>query len=401
MSAPAHIKLGTIGRPTAKAPVRPKPFTWSITPAAQAAADGAFAAEVTVYGYIGEDRDWMTGEELGVTAQKFLDEVRAIPNLSLTDLTVRVNSPGGDAWTGSAIFTVLSSLACKSKTVIVDGLAASAASVIAMAGDRILMPRNALMMIHEASTWFFGDLAAMAKAQEMLVKLNGAMVTAYASKNTTKTEEEIAALMAATTWMTADEAVAMGFADEVIEPVEATALVHEGLEVYASLPEPLIAAQAAAVVVDDLETQIAAAVALAVAEAKVKAEADKVPPPAADPEADKKAREEAEAQAAAEAAIAADALVRSKIRATAVTYGIAASFDKLAEQLTPLAEPAAVTAKLKAFVFEASVEAALKTEIASTPEPELPSQRTAAAAITHQVVADVYAARRKTLQGDT
>src|SRR5690606_6142572 len=101
-------------------------------------------------------------------------------------------------------------------TVYVDGLAASAASLVAMAGDRIIMPRNAMMMIHNPWTFVAGDANTLLQVAAELEKVREAMIPVYQAK-TGLTRDEVSRLLDAETWMTAEEAVELGFADEIEE----------------------------------------------------------------------------------------------------------------------------------------------------------------------------------------
>jgi len=131
------------------------------------------------------------------------------------DITVRINSPGGDVFAGVQIYNMLKDRQDK-VTVVVDALAASAASFIAMAGDRIIMNSGSMMMVHKASTMAWGNEDDMKEVAEMLRKIDDSIIGLYADR-TGKSKEEIKALLAAETWMTAEEAVEMGFADEAVE----------------------------------------------------------------------------------------------------------------------------------------------------------------------------------------
>lgn len=154
----------------------------------------------------------------GLSAKDFIDEVKALGPVKA--LNVHINSPGGSVFAGLAIYNYLKRMDAE-VTVYIDGLAASIASVIAMAG-RVVVPANACLMIHDPSGVAMGtaeDMLAMATALE---KIKSSLVTVYTEK-TGKSAEDIAAMMAAETWMTAAEAVEMGFADELVEPVRMAA----------------------------------------------------------------------------------------------------------------------------------------------------------------------------------
>ncbi len=163
-------------------------------------------AEILVYGPISEGFFEETG-----TARKVDQELAALGEV--TDITVRINSPGGNLFEGVAVFNMLKRHPAQVHTQV-DGLAASAASLIAMAGDMITMGQGAMMMVHDPHTLAVGNAEAMRETADMLDKVADSMASAYAER-TGKSEEEARAIMRAETWMTASEAVEMGFADEV------------------------------------------------------------------------------------------------------------------------------------------------------------------------------------------
>jgi ATP-dependent Clp protease protease subunit len=170
----------------------------------------AEGAEVSIYDEIGA---------YGVSAKSFLDEVGAVP--SNGPLTLRLNSPGDSVFDAVAIYNALKRHAGP-VSVWIDGIAASAASYVAMAGDEVVMPENAFLMIHDPSGLVMGtadDLRAMAEA---LDKIKGSLVAGYVSKSG-GAEDDIAALMARETWLDAAEAVELGFADRMAEPVRIAA----------------------------------------------------------------------------------------------------------------------------------------------------------------------------------
>lgn len=161
-----------------------------------------------------------------------------------TDITVRLNSGGGIATEGSAIHAALTRHTGR-KTVIVEGVAASAASVIAMAGDEIVMSLGALMMVHEPSGITFGTADDHQQMITMLNAVASAMGGIYAAK-TGHREAECRADMKAELWMTPEEAVAKGYADRTTgEPandnVEAEAVAAFDYRIYARAPKQLVA----------------------------------------------------------------------------------------------------------------------------------------------------------------
>lgn len=147
----------------------------------------------------------------GVSANAVVRALRDIKG----DVTVRINSPGGDAFDGIAIYNALKRHAEKGKvTVEVDGLAASAASIIAMAGDQIIVAKGAMLMIHCAWSFTIGDAGEHEKRASMLSKLDTQIAGVYAARSK-KSEAECLELMQDETWMGADEAVELGFADSI------------------------------------------------------------------------------------------------------------------------------------------------------------------------------------------
>lgn len=146
----------------------------------------------------------------GVSANSFLTDLRTVT----TDaVDVEINSPGGDVFAGLAIYNGLRASG-KKINVKVLGLAASAASLVAMAGDTIEMPENTFMMIHNPWGFVMGGADEMRNTADVLDKIGPSLVSTYA-KRTGKTDQEITALLDAETWMTAQEAVDAGFATSV------------------------------------------------------------------------------------------------------------------------------------------------------------------------------------------
>ena len=167
-------------------------------------------AEVSIYDEIGA---------YGVSAKGFLAELGALPEGTPVDL--RLNSPGGSVFDAVAIYNALKRHGGP-VTVWIDGIAASAASYIAMAGDEIVMPENAFLMIHDPSGLAMGTADDMRAMAEALDKIAGSLVRGYAAKSG-KPDDDVAALMAAETWFDAAEAVAAGFADRLADPVRMAA----------------------------------------------------------------------------------------------------------------------------------------------------------------------------------
>lgn len=162
--------------------------------------------EILIYSDIGADYFGESVSAVSVKAQ--LDQMQG-------DISIRINSPGGDVFDGFAIFNLLAAHEGK-KTVYIDGLAASAASVIAMAGDEIVMGENALMMIHDPWTMSLGNSAEMRSTADLLDKIRDSIVATYATKSTLDASA-IAEMMAAETWMSAGEAIDGGFANSMTD----------------------------------------------------------------------------------------------------------------------------------------------------------------------------------------
>ena len=150
----------------------------------------------------------------GVSAKSFLNDLASAQGDSVR---VEINSPGGDVFAGLAIYNGLRNSG-KKVNVRVLGLAASAASLVAMAGDTIEMPENSFMMVHNPWGFAMGGASDMRDTADMLDKLGTSLASTYA-KRTGKSAEEITALLDAETWMSAAEAVDAGFATAVISEV--------------------------------------------------------------------------------------------------------------------------------------------------------------------------------------
>lgn len=185
--------------------------------------------EIVLYGTVGDD---FFGE--GFTA---VDVLKALPRVQ-GDLVVRINSGGGIVDDGVAIYNAIKLRAGK-KTVYIDGVAASAASLIAMAGDEIIMRLGSTMMIHDPSTIAFGNAAEMKKIVEALDVTAKAMAEIYAAK-TGRDMDTIRAEMREEIWLTADQAIAKGYATskDVAVAVEAMAFDYR---TYLRAPEEIVA----------------------------------------------------------------------------------------------------------------------------------------------------------------
>lgn len=174
----------------------------------------ADVAEIWIYDYIGQDF-WTGG---GVTAKNFQKELAGV---KASQIDLHINSPGGDVFDGITIYNLLKQHPANVTTYI-DGLAASIASVIALAGNQIYMAENALFMIHNPWGMSMGDASDMRKMADNLDKVRDSISISYTSK-TGKPAEEITALMDAETWMDAEEAMEFGFVDDVTEKMDMAA----------------------------------------------------------------------------------------------------------------------------------------------------------------------------------
>ncbi len=176
---------------------------------------GSKGAEIVIYDEIGA---------YGITAKGFLAELGALPDA--TPLALRINSPGGSVFDAVAIYNAIKRHS-GTVTVWIDGIAASAASYIAMAGDEVVMPENAFLMIHDPSGMVMGTAGDMRAMAEALDKIKNSLLQGYAAKSG-RSEAEIAPLMTAETWLDATEALDIGFADRIAEPIRIAARFDVG-----------------------------------------------------------------------------------------------------------------------------------------------------------------------------
>jgi len=181
-------------------------------------------SELLIYDVIG---DWA-----GLSARQLVNDLK---DLDTSEITVRINSPGGSVFDGIAIYNALRHHKAHIH-VRIEGLAASIASVIAMAGDTIHMAANALMMIHNPFGWVGGDAEELRKVADMLDKTTEVIAQTYAA-NSGLEVREIISLMNDETWFTATEAQGHGLVDVVEEPVQLAA--HFDLSAFNHVPQPL------------------------------------------------------------------------------------------------------------------------------------------------------------------
>ncbi|NUT82408.1 head maturation protease, ClpP-related [Pseudomonas brassicacearum] len=188
--------------------------------------------EVFVYGEIGT---W------GITANQFVQDLRAMDD-GVSPVIAAFNSIGGDLFDGLAMHNALSRLGERC-TGRVDALAASAASVAVCGAHRVVIASNAMLMIHNPWTYAAGDAEDFRKVADVLDQTMEAIIAAYKAKAPDIDEAELRRLVAAETWLTANEAVALGLADEVGDGVKVKACLGQGavLQRYQHAPPELLA----------------------------------------------------------------------------------------------------------------------------------------------------------------
>lgn len=186
---------------------------WEIRQSANAG-----TVDIYIYGDVkGDSYNWWTDEviESETSANHFRDELAKHPNA--TQINIYINSYGGSVFEGTAIYNQLRRNPAH-KTVYIDGFACSVASVIAMSGDEIVMPRNALMMIHNMWMSAVGNAAELRKAADDLDVINAAGRGAYLAKAGDKLpEEKLIEMMDAETWLTAEDCITYGLADRLAD----------------------------------------------------------------------------------------------------------------------------------------------------------------------------------------
>ncbi len=175
--------------------------------------NSADVAEILLYDDIGQ---------YGIQAKDFIDELK---NVKAQTINVRINSRGGEVYDGFAIYQALKTHPAN-VNVTVDALAASIASVIAMAGDKVIMSRNAELMIHDGHVMAQGDAASLSEMVDSLNRVSNNIASVYAERAGGNPEDWRNA-MRKETWYSADEAIAAGLADEIAEPSRQTRNVDE------------------------------------------------------------------------------------------------------------------------------------------------------------------------------
>ncbi len=205
-------------------------------------------AEVLLFDTIGEDPFWGGG----ISAKTFRDQVKAIKAKAMN---LRINSPGGDVFEAAAMMAVLDDFPGRVE-VDVDGLAASAASVVAMCGKVIRMASNAMMMIHDPQTMIRGSASDMRGCADILDKVKGQILDAYA-RHSKMPRRKLETMMSEETWLTGPEAMDAGLCHEVTAPVKVSNLaVPEQLVVrlgYQHVPPAVIEPASSVTTEADLE----------------------------------------------------------------------------------------------------------------------------------------------------
>ena len=213
---------------------------WNLKNDAEIPEDGV----LDIDGEIVAEPGWFTGPDACI-ASDFRKALKGVKNV-----TVHINSPGGDVIAGAEIYSALREHSMNgegSVTVIVTGIAASAASIIAMAGDRILMHPVAYMMIHNPWTVAMGDAKELRKAAKVLDVIAEGLITTYQAR-TGKDKEELEKMLANETWMSAATCVEEGFADEIygagsnaaasaVRPTMMSMKAHGLQEITARMPQ--------------------------------------------------------------------------------------------------------------------------------------------------------------------
>jgi ATP-dependent Clp protease protease subunit len=179
-------------------------------------------------------------DDSDTTAKSFKEDLEDLGDIQT--LNVYVNSPGGSVFQGQAIYSILKRQKAR-VNVYVDGIAASIASVIAMAGDVVYMPANAMMMVHNPWTLAFGNAADFRKMADDLDKTRESLVAAYLGK-VKISEEKLSELMDEETWLTAQECHEYGFCDEVLDEEKeiAASINAEMFAKYKNTPNELLQA---------------------------------------------------------------------------------------------------------------------------------------------------------------
>lgn len=210
-------------------------------------------AEIIIYAGIGQD--WW-GDGSMISAKAFSDELKKIPD-TVNTINVRINSPGGDVFDGIAIYNRLKQHKAK-KVMYIDGLCASIATIIALAGDEIKIGEGALYMIHLPWTFAYGNRTDLDNTVNRLMDIEEQMLGIYA-KRTDLDRSEIRAMLEKETWMSADEAIEKGFVDSKVEETIAIAASAIKSPWFAKRPEKYFSqAEATQAKITELKNKVSA-----------------------------------------------------------------------------------------------------------------------------------------------
>lgn len=203
---------------------------YKITAAAEGEAESN-AIEIYIYGEIGT---W------GITANQFIQDLKAVDD-GVSPVVVAFNTIGGDLFDGLAIHNALSRLGERC-TARIDALAASAGSVAACGAHRVVMASNAMFMIHNPWTWTSGDAEDLRRVADVLDQTFEAIIAAYKAKAPDIDDAELRRMVNAETWLTAQEALALGLADEIGNGVKVQACLGQGAAMarYRQTPQALL-----------------------------------------------------------------------------------------------------------------------------------------------------------------
>lgn len=185
--------------------------------------------EILIYGDIGRS---FWNEDV-VSANDLITQLKEIGDVP--EIDVRIHSAGGDVFEASAIYTALKANDAKIN-VYIDGLAASAASYVALAGDHIVISEAGWMMIHEAWGWGVGTAAELRKDADRLETITGTIADLYANR-TDESKDEVLSLMSEDTWFNAQDSVDFGLADEVFAGLQAVASIRTGNRSFNNMPD--------------------------------------------------------------------------------------------------------------------------------------------------------------------
>lgn len=192
-----------------------------------------------------------TWDESDTSAASFRDDLKELDDVKTINL--HINSPGGSVFEGIAIYNMLKQHKAHINTYV-DGIAASIASIIAMAGDTIFMPSNSMLMIHNPSTVAMGHSDELRKVADQLDKITNSIIDIYLDKANKLDKDNLIKMLDDETWISAEEAVNYGLADELLESNNAAACISNKYEkIYKHIPSSLLETTALAISEDERE----------------------------------------------------------------------------------------------------------------------------------------------------